>query len=100
MFEGFLEFLKEYNIIGLAIAVIVGTAAKDFINAVVEDLLMPFVNLILPGESWRSAVLSFGSIDIAIGHLIGAFLDFLIIALTVYLFMKHVLKKEKVEKIG
>ncbi len=97
--QDFIEFLKEYGIIALALAVVVGMAVKDLVNAVVQDLLMPFVGLLLPGEGWREAVFHISSAEIQIGHLIGAILDFLIILLVVYLFLKYALKEKEIKKI-
>lgn len=98
--EDFVAFLQEYGVIGLAIAVVMGQATKDLVNAVVADVIMPIIELFLPGEQWREAMLQVGAIEFNIGHLIGALLDFIIIALVVYLFVKFILGKETVEKIG
>lgn len=95
----FVRFLKEYGVIGLALAVVVGMAVKDLVNAVVQDLIMPFIGLILPGESWRTATVHLASAEIQIGHLIGAALDFFIILFLIYLILKYGLKKEEVKKI-
>ncbi len=97
--KDFLRFLKEYNIIGLGLAVVVGMTVKDLVNALVQDIIMPFVGLVLPGESWRTAMIYIDSVEIQIGHFIGAILDFLIIIFVVYLFLRYVLKHKKVEKV-
>jgi len=95
----FLDFLKEYKIIGLAIAVIIGTAAKDLVDALVADIIMPIVGLFLPGEGWKNFVVSLGGAKFQIGHLINVTITFVIIAFLVFLFVKYALKKEKVEKV-
>lgn len=97
--DGFISFLQEYGIIGLAIAVVMGNATKDLVNAVVANVIMPIIEVVLPGESWREAVWAVGTIEFGVGQLIGALLDFTIIALIIYLFVKLVIGKEKVEKI-
>lgn len=97
--EGFIDFLTEYQIIGLGIAVVMGTATKDLVNAFVDELLMPIIEVLLPGEDWRSAVLAVGPVELGIGRMIGALLDFILIALIVYLIAKFILGREKVEKI-
>jgi large conductance mechanosensitive channel len=100
MVDGFIDFLQEYGIIGLAIAVVMGSATKDLVNAVVADVIMPIIAVVLPGEDWRTAVLTVGPVDFGVGHLIGAFLDFLIIAVIVYLIARHIIGRENVGKIG
>lgn len=98
--DGFIEFLQEYGIIGLAIAVVMGTATKDLVNAVVADVIMPVIEVVLPGESWQEALLVIGPVEFNIGHLIGALLDFLIIAVIIYLIAKYIIGRDNVEKIG
>ncbi|MFB6217415.1 MAG: MscL family protein [Candidatus Aenigmatarchaeota archaeon] len=97
--QDFLRFLKEYGIVSLAIAVVIGTAAKDLVNATVDDVIMPFVNLFLPGGNWQNATFSVGEATFKIGHLLSVIIEFVIIALLVYLFVRYILKKEKVEKV-
>ncbi len=98
--DDFIAFLQEYGVIGLAIAVVMGTATKDLVNAIVESIIMPLIAVLLPGENWREAIFAVGPVEFGIGQLIGALLDFLIIALVIYLFVKLVLGRENVEKIG
>ena len=99
MLKDFLKFLKEYGIVGLAIAFVMGTAAKDLVSAVVQDVIMPIVGIFLPGGDWETAVWSLGGAQFQVGHLIGALIDFLIIAFLIYAFMRYVMKKEEVEKV-
>ncbi|MDY6776649.1 MAG: MscL family protein [Candidatus Nanohaloarchaea archaeon] len=74
--------------------------AKDLVNAVVDDLVMPVVEWVLPTGNWETMTTSVGPVTVRTGHLLATFLDFLLVALILYLFVRHVLKKEKVEKIG
>ena len=90
----FMAFLKEYGIIGLAIAVIIGGKAGELVKAIVDGLLMPIVGLVLPSGDWQKWMLG----PFAIGSVLGALLNFLIVAFMVYLFAKKVLREEKVAK--
>lgn len=96
--NGFIAFLKEYGIIGLAIAVIIGTAVGKLVTALVADVIMPVVTFFVPGGAWREAVLNLGPIVIKVGDFVGALLDFVIVALVVYVIAKWILKEEKVAK--
>ena len=49
MAKEFIEFLKNYGVIGLAIAVIIGGKLNALVDAVVKELLMPFLGLLIPG---------------------------------------------------
>ena len=89
----FREFLEKHNIIGLALAVIIGGAAGKLVSALVSDILMP-VRARIPGGEWRFAEIPFGTQKILIGHFMGSILDFLIIALIIFVTMKQL------EKVG
>jgi large conductance mechanosensitive channel len=94
--EGFLEefavFLKKYSIVGLAIAVIIGGTAGRLVSALVTDILMPIINILIPSGAWQEAVWIIGPIQLAVGHFLAAIIDFLIIALVVFLIMKQIEK--------
>ncbi len=104
MLNEFKAFLTKSNAIALAIGVIIGAATGKVVSAVVDDLLMPVIGTVMPAGDWRSAqvVLSqskdaAGQITtnaIKYGHFLGALVDFVIIALIVFLLTKALLPKE------
>lgn len=106
MLKEFLAFLKQYGVIGLAIAVVIGAKANSLVTALVEGVLMPLLAPILGavGSDWRTAALDFGgtagdpAISIAYGNVLGTTIDFLIVALIVFWFAKKVLREEQVAK--
>ena len=99
LLEQFLEFLKEYKVIGLGLAVVIGGAVKSLSSSLAEDIIMPIVEVFIPGGNWRAMVLNIGPISLAIGSFLSALIDFIIIALVVFLFYKLVLGKEEVGKV-
>lgn len=90
----FRAFLEKRNVVGLALAVIIGGAAGKLISALVEDILMPIVSIFIPSGGWRDAFIAIGGDKLMYGHFAGAILDFLIIALIVFVIIKQL------EKIG
>jgi large conductance mechanosensitive channel len=46
--EEFLDFLKKYQVIGLAVAVVIGAAATKLVTAVVSDIIMPIIAVLIP----------------------------------------------------
>ena len=94
----FKEFLKEYKVIGLAVALIIGLAATSLINSIVNNLIMPILTPFIPGGAWQSAKFSIGPIVIGWGALLGAIINFIIIAFVVFLIARYALKEEKVTK--
>lgn len=98
IFTEFKEFLKEYKVIGLAVGIIIGLASVALVNSVVNDLVMPIITPFVPGGAWQSATLSLGQIVINWGSLLGAIINFIVIAFIVFLVAKYALKEEKVTK--
>ncbi len=47
MIGGYVDFLTNFNVIGLAIGFIIGANLKDIANAMISDLIMPFINPVL-----------------------------------------------------
>lgn len=102
MFREFKAFLTASNALALAIGVIIGAATGKVVSAVVDDLLMPIIGLVLPAGDWKEAKIvlktatdASGKVTesvIAYGHLIGTAIDFIIIALIVFLITKALLK--------
>jgi len=90
--EEFIEFLNKYGIIGLAIGFIIGGAAGNLVSALVADILMPMITFFIPGGGWREAVLNLGPIQLGLGHFVGVLLDFLMIAVVVFILMKQLAK--------
>lgn len=90
----FLQFLKQYSVIGLAIGVIIGSKAGELVKAVVDGLLMPIVGLALPSGEWQNLVLG----QFKIGMVLAALINFVIVAFVVFLFAKMVLREESVAK--
>jgi large conductance mechanosensitive channel len=94
----FKEFLKEYKVVPLAIAFIMGVAATALIQSVGNNLIMPLITPFIPGGAWQTATFSLGPIVIGWGALLGAMINFVIIAFVVFLIAKYLFKEEKVTK--
>jgi large conductance mechanosensitive channel len=98
MIKEFFEFLKEYKVIGLAVAVIIGLAANSLVKSLVDNIIMPIITFVIPGGAWRTATFRVGPIVIGWGPFLGELINFLIIAFVVFMIAKLVLKEEKVAK--
>lgn len=98
MFKEFIEFLKNYGIVGLAIAVIIGGKLNELVGSFVNDLLMPliFAPALKAANVENIRLLNYNGI--LYGKFIGALIDFGIVALVVFMVAKFVLKEEKVAK--
>lgn len=98
MVKEFVGFLKQYGVIGLAIAVIIGGKFNELLKAFVDGLLMPIVGALTPSGDWRQLLLELGPVKIQVGLMLGSLVDFVIVAGLVFLIAKKVLKEETVQK--
>ena len=94
----FMGFLKQYGVIGLAIAVIIGGKLNLLVTSVVSDLLTPliFQPALRAAGVENIALLSFNGI--MYGKVVAALIDFLIVAFVVFMFAKKIMKEETVAK--
>ncbi len=97
-FQDFLTFLKNYQVIGLAVAFIIGSAATKLVTAVVNDIIMPLIGVLFSGGDWQTSILYVGSIKFMIGDLISVVLNFIVIALTVFFIVKFVMNEDPTVK--
>ena len=88
LIEEFKNFAFKGNVIDLAIAVIIGMAFGKIIDSLVKHIIMPLVSLLLPGEQgylgWKLVI---GAKEVPYGLFIGEVVNFLIIALVLFLFV-------------
>ncbi len=94
----FHEFLREYKVIGLAIAVIIGLAANSLVKSLVDNVIMPIITFFIPGGAWQTAVWNLGPVVIGWGSFLAAVINFIIIALVIFFIAKFVLKEDKAKK--
>lgn len=88
LFEEFKQFAFKGNVVDLAIGVIIGAAFGAIVKSFVEDIVMPLVGLILPGsKGYESWVWQVGEKVVPYGKFLGATVNFLVIALVLYIFI-------------
>jgi len=86
--EEFLQFLSKYKILGLAVAFIMAIYLGTLIQALVDDMIMPIIQLVIPDIQWEEIVVG----PFRVGHFIGSLITFLIIAFVVFLIVKFASK--------
>jgi len=96
--QEFKEFLKEYKIMALAIAFIMGVALTALVQSLVNDIVMPVITPFIPGGGWQTATLAVGPIVLKWGSFLGAIINFVIIALVIFMIAKFMFREEKVTK--
>ena len=98
LFHEFKDFLKEYKVIGLAVGIIIGLAATAFVKALIDDIVMPLITPFIPGGAWETAALTLGPFVFKWGDFVSALINFIVIALVVFLIAKFIIREEKVTK--
>jgi large conductance mechanosensitive channel len=86
-------------VVDLAVGVVIGGAFGKIVSALVADLFMPLVALVLPSGDWRAngivlraAADPKDDVIIKYGDFAGAVLDFLVIALVLFIVVSRILK--------
>lgn len=76
------------NVLDLAVGVIIGAAFSGIVNSLVEDLITPLIVSLTAQASIEDLSLQIGSATLRYGNFIQAIIDFLIIALVLFLIIK------------
>jgi len=98
LLQEFVVFLQKFGVIGLAIAFVVGAAASKLVTAFVTDLVTPLIALAMPDTGDLKALsFSLGKSTFMYGDLIANVIDFLIIAVIVFLAYKQLTRFKIVE---
>jgi large conductance mechanosensitive channel len=100
--QEFFYFLKTFGIIGLAIAFVIGQAASRLVTALVNDIIDPIIGFFLPAGSLDTLTFKItnpagSTTEFKYRDLISNIIDFLIIALIVFLAYKQLSKYKLVE---
>ena len=96
--KGFIDFIREQGVVGLAVGFILGGAVSKVVSSLVEDVINPILGLILGAAgNLNEAYLSIGEARLLWGSFITTMVDFIIIALVVYYGVK-MLKLDKLDK--
>jgi large conductance mechanosensitive channel len=92
LLEEFKAFALKGNVIDLAVGVIIGAAFGKIINSLVNNIIMPLIAVIVPGEQgylgWSATI---RGKEIPFGQFLGTVVEFLIIALALFIFIRKFL---------
>jgi large conductance mechanosensitive channel len=85
-------------VVDLAVGVIIGGAFGKIVSSLVNDILMPIIGIFLGGVSFSSLKITIGTATVAYGSFLQSVVDFLIIAFSVFLFVKLLSIRKKKEE--
>ena len=95
----FKEFISKGNIVDMAVGVIIGSAFGKIVSSLVNDIFMPLIGIIIGGLDFSKLTLTVGEAVIAYGTFIQNIVDFLIIALCIFMMIKILAKFKKKEEV-
>ncbi len=87
-FGEFREFISKGSVMDMAVGIIIGGAFQAIINSLVNDILMPLIGMIIKTESLAELKVIVGSAEIAYGAFIAAIINFLLMALVLFIIVK------------
>ncbi|MBE6339528.1 MAG: large-conductance mechanosensitive channel protein MscL [Bacteroidales bacterium] len=99
---GFIKEFKEFavkgNVVDMAVGVIIGGAFGKIVTSLVNDVFMPIIGMITGGIDFTGLVLKVGEAEIKYGQFIQNVVDFLLVALCIFLVIKGINRFKKKEE--
>lgn len=87
--KGFITFVRQQGIVGLAVGFILGGSISKLVSALVTDIINPLLSIVLGrSEALRQATVALGSVELRWGSFVTTLIDFLVIAIVVYFGVK------------
>ncbi len=80
MIKGFKEFIMRGNVIDLAVAVVIGAAFTQIVNAIVKGLITPLIAILFKADDLDKLAIG----PFLWGSVVSAIISFLAVALVVY----------------
>lgn len=88
MFKEFKEFIARGNVVDLAVAVVVGAAFTQVVNAFAQGILMQLVAALFDQPNFGALSIRIRDTEIVYGAFINAVINFLIVAVAMFLVVK------------
>lgn len=100
--KGFVNEFKEFavkgNVIDLAVAVVIGAAFGKIVSSLVENIITPFIGLLMRGVDFTALSYTVGDAELTYGVFLQSIIDFLIVAFVIFLVVKAINKLNKEEE--
>ncbi len=82
--QGFIDFIREKGVVGLAIGFMMGGAVSKLVTSLVTDIINPLVGLALGKVGLAEASWTIGTAELKWGNFVSTIVDFVIIAAVIY----------------
>ncbi|MFL2127723.1 MAG: large conductance mechanosensitive channel protein MscL [Ruoffia tabacinasalis] len=98
MWKEFKGFIANDSIITMATGIIMGSAFTAIVNSLVNDIFMPIIVAVTGQADVSGVAISIGNTELAVGLFLQAIINFILVALFLYLTLKA-LEKVQNKKI-
>lgn len=88
----FKAFIERGSVIDLAVGVVIGGAFSSIVTSLVNDIIMPLIGIIIGGIDFTGLSFKVGSAYVKYGNFIQNIINFLIIAIALFLLVKGINK--------
>lgn len=92
MIKEFKEFISRGNVVDMAVGVIMGSAFGKIVTSLVNDIIMPLVGVLIGGIDFTSLSFKIQDAEVKYGSFIQNIVDFLIVAICIFVFVKIINK--------
>lgn len=86
--QGFVQFIREQGVVGLAVGFILGGAVSKTVSSLVDNIINPIIGLALGRVNLADKVVTIGASTLKWGLFISTIIDFVIVAAVVYFIVK------------
>lgn len=86
--QEFKEFALQGNVVDMAVAVVIGAAFGKIVTSLVDDIIMPLIGSIIGNVNFTELKCTLNGSNIMYGNFIQTIIDFLIVALCIFLVLK------------
>jgi len=97
--KGFVEEFKAFamkgNVIDLAVAVVIGAAFGKIVSSLVDNIITPLIGLLMGGVNFSGLSYSVGEAVVTYGMFIQAIIDFVIVALVIFMVIKAISRLQR-----
>lgn len=98
MLKEFKEFISKGNVLDLAVGVIIGGAFSAIVTSLVNNIFTPLIGIILGGLNFSALSIKVGEAELLYGAFIQSIVDFLLVALCLFIFIKIINKAKSLGK--
>ena len=97
--DEFKEFIAQGNVMDMAVGIIIGGAFTAIVGSLVGDIITPIIGALMGGVDFSGLAITVGegehAANIGYGAFIQAIIDFLLIALVVFMLIRSLNKAKK-----